>query len=150
SEFSVVNSSSKPVGSVAPAPTPSAYSRLSFEDHRASRASVSVPTASGFNGIAMLLLGLHGFLRRVSRSYRLKRRKNGVGRVVSVDQHVWARNTCGFAERVVAGERAGTVGDALDVAVGVEIEVRAVHVEPHIGVVFDALQCVHRVGGLVE
>src|SRR5206468_2174205 len=42
------------------------------------------------------------------------------------------------------------VDHALDVAVGVEVEVGPVDLEPHVGVVLDALQRVHRVGGLVE
>ena len=49
----------------------------------------------------------------------------------------------GPSARTSRGRRAsvpGAVGDALDVAVGVEVEVHAVHVEPHAGVVLDALR----------
>src|SRR5689334_11504370 len=68
----------------------------------------------------------------------------------SVDQDVRARETLRLAQRVIRGERAGAVGHGLDVAVGVEVEVRAVHVEPDLCVVLDALQPVHRPRGLVE
>src|SRR3974390_3096026 len=51
-EFSVVNSSSNPVASVWPAPTPSAYSSASFDVHVFLPGSETAPTASRFIGIA--------------------------------------------------------------------------------------------------
>ena len=41
-------------------------------------------------------------------------------------------------KREVGGQRPGAVGDALDVALRVEVEVHPVHLEPHPGVVLDA------------
>ena len=51
-EFSVVRSSSNPVGSSAPAPTPSAYSSASLWSHDRSEGSEVAPTASRFSPIA--------------------------------------------------------------------------------------------------
>ena len=49
--FSVVNSSSKPVGSSAPAPTPRAYRRASLDVHDTSMGLVAKPTLSVLSGI---------------------------------------------------------------------------------------------------
>ena len=48
-------------------------------------------------------------------------------------QHVWAGEALGFAHCHVGGVNAFGVGDRLDVAVGVEVEVGAVDLEPHVG-----------------
>jgi hypothetical protein len=48
--FSVVNGKS-----FWPAPIPTAYNRASFEFHDMVRTSPTLPTASGFNGIVILL-----------------------------------------------------------------------------------------------
>src|SRR3954447_10549823 len=50
-EFSVVNSNSKPVGSIWPAPTPSAYSSASFDVHEFLPGCETAPTESKFIGI---------------------------------------------------------------------------------------------------
>src|SRR3954466_13364395 len=49
--FSVVNSNSKPVGSIWPAPTPSAYSSESFDVHEFLPGCETAPTESKFIGI---------------------------------------------------------------------------------------------------
>ena len=53
-------------------------------------------------------------------------------------------------KRHVGGQRPGAVGHALDVAVGVQVQVHPVHLEPHLGVVLDALQRVDGAGRLVQ
>ena len=50
--FSVVNSSSNPVGSMAPAPTPRAYRRQSLEFHDRSVGPEVTPTAFGLIGMS--------------------------------------------------------------------------------------------------
>src|SRR5690349_19415540 len=71
-------------------------------------------------------------------------------RAALVDEDVRSRQALLLARGVVEGERPGAVGDPLDVAVGVEVEVHAVHLEPHARLVLDAMQRVHRSRGFVE
>src|SRR5437773_4025168 len=66
--------------------------------------------------------------------------------LASVDQHVRAGMALGLAQRVVRGQRQGAVDDTLDVPLLVEVEVGAVDLEPDVGVVLHALQCVDGAG----
>src|SRR5690349_13590392 len=73
-----------------------------------------------------------------------------IRRPPSADEDVRLAETLRLAHREVGSERTGAVGDRVDVAVLVEVEVHAVHLEPDLGVVLDAGQGVHGSGRLVK
>src|SRR5438105_1882498 len=70
--------------------------------------------------------------------------------VASVDEDRRTGQTHLLAHREIEGQRAGAIGHALHIPGGVEVQVDAVHVEPHPRVVLDALERVHGTGGLVQ
>ena len=53
---------------------------------------------------------------------------------------IGAREPLCFTQRVIARQRAGTIGNRLDVPIGIKVEIRSVHVEPDLRIVLDALQ----------
>ena len=71
-------------------------------------------------------------------------RVNRVLAAASRDQHVWPVEPFGFSEHVIGLEGSGAIEHALNVSIGVEIQVRSVHLEPHVGVVLNAFQRVLR------
>src|SRR5262245_9922767 len=70
--------------------------------------------------------------------------------MASLHQRVRARQALRLTGREVELERGGAVRDRVDLAVRVEVQVRAVHLEPDARVVFERLERVHGPRGLVQ